>query len=169
MSDRHVMSGFLFICLPIYLINVIWCWGKKGFPFPINVVCITNKSSFDSKWWACLSVAFIMSRVCVCLQGHRSVWAPYCEMWQDAEPSLQKEPRVTGGAADPGGGWRPAMSTPSARCWSRATRPRSETPTAGRCCTSLRRRERSAACVCSSNTEVKAVLGQWRLSVGKKI
>uniref|UniRef100_A0A8C1DZ47 Ankyrin repeat and SOCS box protein 7 n=1 Tax=Cyprinus carpio carpio TaxID=630221 RepID=A0A8C1DZ47_CYPCA len=46
------------------------------------------------------------------------------------------------------------MSTPSARCWSRATRPRSGTPMAGRCCTSLRRRERSAACVCSSNTEI---------------
>ncbi len=32
----------------------------------------------------------------------------------------------------------------------------------GRCCTSLRRRERSAACACSSNTEVKAGLGLGR-------
>lgn len=54
--------------------------------------------------------------------------------------------------------WRPAMSTPSARCWSRATRPRSETPTAGRCCTSLRQRAKSAACACSSNTEVKGLV-----------
>lgn len=60
--------------------------------------------------------------------------------------------------------WRLAMSTLSARCWSRATRPRSETPTAGRCCTSLRPRARSAVCACSSNTEVKGLLalGQWR-------
>lgn len=59
--------------------------------------------------------------------------------------------------------WRLAMSTLSARCWSRATRPRSETPMAGRCCTSLRRRAKSVACACSSNTEVKSLvaLGQW--------
>lgn len=105
MSERHV-NVWLLVYLSSYLFDQCHMvfGGKKGFPFSINVVCIINKSSFDSKWWACLSVAFIMSRVCVCLQGHRSVWAPYCEMWQDAEPSLQKEPRVTGGAADPGGG-----------------------------------------------------------------
>lgn len=50
--------------------------------------------------------------------------------------------------------WQLAMSTPCARCWSRATRPRSGTPTGGRCCISPPPRARSAASASSSSTEV---------------
>lgn len=143
------MSDSLFICLPIYLISVIWCLAGKKYLYKFT--------------WVCLS-AGTQERLSAVLRDVTGCWTITVEGTQSYRRSCRSKRQ-----------WRPAMSTPSARCWSRATRPRSGTPTAGHCCTSLRRRGRSDVCACSSNTEVKTILGQWRdvqkwfkVSVGKK-
>ncbi len=133
------------------------------FGININVVCIVNNPCFDSKRWACVSVAFTVSRVCACLQGHRSVWAPYCEMWQDAEPSLQKGTqsyREELQIQAAGGGRRCLHRPQDAGAGLLAQDQRR--PTAGRCCTSLRAKGKERCVRVFLEHGGKGWLGQWR-------
>lgn len=94
------MPAFSFICQ--YICQSAWL-SISTCLYNLSVflslpVCLP-RAVFHSHSVLTLDVLLI-HKSCVCVQGRRSG----CAMWQDAEPSLQKEPGPAGGAADPGSG-----------------------------------------------------------------